>query len=230
MLLCFGDRDSHHHFSSKKNVPSTDMVGFNFFQFTIYVSVLESQGENPLLDSRFPDVSGKGRGYQLEACSEGTHDWPELRKVSIWQTISALEQEFREKAAQFAQEKRTEENDDETDLEAEKTETEEKSSIIDVPDEKVVNDNDSSSPRAEEKSCITKAESKTSEKESSFDPAFRPKQALPHHLPKMDALSHKLDGIRKTMGESVSAFICGILFYVHGPEFSWCRVWWLRGT
>lgn len=61
-------------------------------QFTVYVSVLESNGENPLLDSRFPDVSGKGRGYQLVASNNGTADWPELRKVSIWQTISALEQ------------------------------------------------------------------------------------------------------------------------------------------
>lgn len=58
------------------------------------MSVLESNGENPLLDSRFPDVSGKGRGYQLVACNDGTAEWPELRKVSIWQTITALEQVY----------------------------------------------------------------------------------------------------------------------------------------
>lgn len=62
------------------------------FQHSVYVSVLETSGENPLLDSRFPDVSGKGRGYQLMACNGGTEDWPALRKVSIWQTVSALEQ------------------------------------------------------------------------------------------------------------------------------------------
>ncbi len=56
------------------------------------MSVLENQGENPLLDSRFPDVSGKGRGYQIEAFSNGTPEWEELRKVSVWQTVSALEQ------------------------------------------------------------------------------------------------------------------------------------------
>ena len=60
-------------------------------QFTVYVTVLESLGENPLLDSRFPDVSGKGRGYQLEAFPEGLPSWPTLRKVSIWQTVGALE-------------------------------------------------------------------------------------------------------------------------------------------
>jgi hypothetical protein len=61
-------------------------------QSTIYVSLLENSGESPLLDSRFPDVSGKGRGYQLQAYNEGIEDWPTLRKVSIWQTVNALEQ------------------------------------------------------------------------------------------------------------------------------------------
>lgn len=62
-------------------------------QFTVYVSLLDNNGESPLLDSRFPDVSGKGRGYQLSAYTEGEReDWPSLRKVSIWQTVNALEQ------------------------------------------------------------------------------------------------------------------------------------------
>lgn len=62
-------------------------------QFTVYVSLLENNGESPLLDSRFPDVSGKGRGYQLQSYAAGDRDdWPTLRKVSIWQTVSALEQ------------------------------------------------------------------------------------------------------------------------------------------
>ena len=53
----------------------------------------DNNGESPLLDSRFPDVSGKGRGYQLSAYTEGEReDWPSLRKVSIWQTVNALEQ------------------------------------------------------------------------------------------------------------------------------------------
>ena len=55
------------------------------------MTVLESHGENPLLDSRFPDVSGKGRGYQLEAFPDGLPTWSTLRKVSIWQTVGALE-------------------------------------------------------------------------------------------------------------------------------------------
>lgn len=59
----------------------------------MYVSLLENNGEAPLLDSRFPDVSGKGRGYQLQSYNAGDYeDWPTLRKVSIWQTVNALEQ------------------------------------------------------------------------------------------------------------------------------------------
>ena len=61
--------------------------------------------ENPLLDSRFPDVSSKGRGYQLQTYTDGIPDWTQLRKVSIWQTVDALEQEFRERAAQIAETK-----------------------------------------------------------------------------------------------------------------------------
>jgi len=73
-----------------------------YFMNTIYVCVLDGGKENPLLDSRFPDVSGKGRGYQIQTYDHGQRDWPEIRKVSIWQTVSALEAEFRGHAAAAA--------------------------------------------------------------------------------------------------------------------------------
>mmetsp|Transcript_40824 Transcript_40824/g.41690 ORF Transcript_40824/g.41690 Transcript_40824/m.41690 type:complete len:663 (+) Transcript_40824:164-2152(+) len=82
------------------------------FQYNIYVTVLEAGNENPLLDSRFPDVSGKGRGYQLQAYSDGLPAWSQLRKVSVWQTVVALEQEFRERTARLAQSKRTSDRED----------------------------------------------------------------------------------------------------------------------
>ena len=69
--------------------------------------MLDGANENPLLDSRFPDVSSKGRGYQLHTFADGIEAWPELRKISVWQTVDALEQEFRERAAQVAQAKST---------------------------------------------------------------------------------------------------------------------------
>ena len=49
-------------------------------------------GDNvPLLDSKFPDVGGKGRGYILQTTPSGTDEWPALRKMSIWQTAAALQ-------------------------------------------------------------------------------------------------------------------------------------------
>ena len=66
---------------------------------------MNSSDENPLLDSRFPDVSSKGRGYQLQTYVDGIPSWTQLRKISIWQTVDALEQEFRERASQIAQAK-----------------------------------------------------------------------------------------------------------------------------
>ena len=44
----------------------------------------------------------RGRGYQIFALPEGVEDWRTLRKISVWQTASALEQEFRERAVRTA--------------------------------------------------------------------------------------------------------------------------------
>ena len=81
----------------------TIMIVFNH---TFYVTVLEGNSENPLLDSRFPDISGKGRGYQIQSYAEGVEGWSTLRKVSLWQTVGALEQEFKDRVSRLAQAKR----------------------------------------------------------------------------------------------------------------------------
>ena len=107
-----------------------------FFNFTLYVCVEDCSSENPLLDSTFPDVSGKGRGYQIYNYAEpsssplanpgpggakggaaiapgGGHVlWPELKRVSIWQTTAALEQEFRDRAAEMARKAHVAENEE----------------------------------------------------------------------------------------------------------------------
>ena len=82
------------------------------FQFSIYVCVLDGGNENPLLDSRFPDVSGKGRGYQIQAYEDGVRGWEQLRKVSLWQTVGALEREFKDRAAQLGASQAKEECDE----------------------------------------------------------------------------------------------------------------------
>jgi hypothetical protein len=75
-------------------------------QKTIYVTIAEGGEENPLLDSKFPDVSAKGRGYQLHSYPEGVEGWDQLRKVTIWQTVSALEEEFKDRAVKLGEAKR----------------------------------------------------------------------------------------------------------------------------
>lgn len=76
------------------------------FQKTIYVTIAEGGEENPLLDSKFPDVSAKGRGYQLHSYPEGVDGWEQLRKVTIWQTVNALEEEFKDRAAKLGEAKK----------------------------------------------------------------------------------------------------------------------------
>lgn len=274
------------------------------FQHNVYVSVLETAGENPLLDSRFPDISGKGRGYQLQACNDGVPDWPQLRKVSIWQTVGALEQvaatpvydanlplqrlycvcvsrcpaqEFKEKAAEFAQAKSRIEmkikkigvphgsgdsGDDEAAAEdsgpdrgddhsakgaedkeskpaaADSPETtgvsaaaEEKRSPVSSPGKAMMMiTNSAHSPSAtsgdhkKTYASVTSSPGRSSSGLATGAPSepLRPlgnvrlgalggggggsaHQSLPHHVPKMDALSKKMDEIRRTMGEEVRA-------------------------
>lgn len=65
-----------------------------YFQGVYYLTLQEGGGEQPLLDSKFPNVAAKGRGYQIAAYSNGVKGWPALRKVSVWQTASAMQQEM----------------------------------------------------------------------------------------------------------------------------------------
>ena len=61
-----------------------------YFESSIYVIIQDAGKENPLLDSRFPDVSNKGRGFQIQSFGEeGAESWPALRKLSIWQNKNA---------------------------------------------------------------------------------------------------------------------------------------------
>jgi len=124
------------------------------FQNSIYVSVLDGSNENPLLDSRFPDISAKGRGYQIQAYEDGIPEWPGLRKISIWQTVNALEQEFREKAAQLAQAKAKAELALSEDLGKQVQEDEQHIKKISSPETEV--------PVADEKSTYSDFESTTS--------------------------------------------------------------------
>jgi hypothetical protein len=65
-----------------------------YFGGVYYLSLQDGGGEQPLLDSKFPNVAGKGRGYQIKAYSAGVDGWKSLRKVSVWQTQDAMQKEM----------------------------------------------------------------------------------------------------------------------------------------
>jgi len=258
--------------ASKCYHPSGIITITIFFQKVIYVSVMEGGNENPLLDSRFPDVSAKGRGYQLQSYPEGIEGWPSLRRVTIWQTVAALEMEFRERAAKFAEAKRLAEgrqnnqsqlttsasstNEDNKVSEGEEEEEEEtiavgksfneeeeekseklskksdKSSSLSSNGNGNGNGNDLSSnieglsiadSKDNDDDLIQRRGSKSTLKSSSSDlkdsnsssklledglaqspSASRFSVARPHHVPKLESLSKKLDQIRAEMGEEGS--------------------------
>ncbi len=73
--------------ASKEYTPAGVIVITLWFQGQMYAILGEGTKENPLLDSRFPDVSKKGKGYQIKTLPGGLPNWPELRKISIWQTL-----------------------------------------------------------------------------------------------------------------------------------------------
>ena len=227
---------------------------------------MEGGEENPLLDSRFPDVSAKGRGYQLQSYPEGVDKWPSLRRVTIWQTVAALEQEFRDRAARLAEAKKTIETgggessseqinpeeapaskavtstptgakatltrnchsfadriedagtvfDDEFDIaEGKKVSTPKpavKGSTADVPRSNSMSDFTSSSKAGVDLKGESPAQSPV--KGESSSPVSRFTVARPHHLPKMDSLSKKLDQIRAEMGEEVNVVRVYYLFVI----------------
>eukprot|EP00586_Coscinodiscus_wailesii_P007465 CAMPEP_0172491706 /NCGR_PEP_ID=MMETSP1066-20121228/22562_1 /TAXON_ID=671091 /ORGANISM="Coscinodiscus wailesii, Strain CCMP2513" /LENGTH=719 /DNA_ID=CAMNT_0013260875 /DNA_START=38 /DNA_END=2197 /DNA_ORIENTATION=- len=56
-----------------------------YFEGMYYLSIMEGSEEQPLLDSSFPNVAAKGRGYQIRSYPNGVQQWPHLRKMAIWQ-------------------------------------------------------------------------------------------------------------------------------------------------
>jgi hypothetical protein len=59
-----------------------------------YLTLDDLQGkEQRLLDSRFPNVAAKGKGFKLHSYPKGVDDWPQLRHLSIWESISCSEDE-----------------------------------------------------------------------------------------------------------------------------------------
>mmetsp|Transcript_44255 Transcript_44255/g.138927 ORF Transcript_44255/g.138927 Transcript_44255/m.138927 type:complete len:665 (-) Transcript_44255:1385-3379(-) len=208
-----------------------DARGFIFililYQDALYLVMTEGVAEQPLLDSNFPDVSKKGRGYQIRAFPEGHDDWPELRKVSIWQTTEAMKADM-ETAMAKAEELRATLGDDLAD--GAKSAEEKRAHLTEVEfqraEGKYVD-----SPRASRdlgtgpeleagaeagpdaaagaKAPAAKATAKpVALAKPSAKAGLKPlshggsnKIALPHHLPADDGLASKLAEIRRRMGD-----------------------------
>jgi hypothetical protein len=53
-----------------------------------YLKFEDGSSENPLLDSKFPDLSKKRNGIQLKTYQVGCGSWTGLRSLSLWQVAS----------------------------------------------------------------------------------------------------------------------------------------------
>lgn len=79
--------------ASKCYHPSGVVTVSIYYQSAIYVTLTDASTENPLLDSRFPDVTKKNRGFQIQSFIEADapEHWPQLRKVQLWRRSSEEE-------------------------------------------------------------------------------------------------------------------------------------------
>jgi hypothetical protein len=58
-----------------------------------YLSFEDGSSENPLLDSKFSDLSKKRNGIQLKTYQVGCENWTEFRGLSLWQVASLPKEE-----------------------------------------------------------------------------------------------------------------------------------------
>jgi len=80
--------------ATKRYDPNGFVTICAYFCGSFYLSIMEADGEQPLLDSRFPNIAEKGRGYQLKSYPNGVKECSGLRKMCVWQTISGMEKEL----------------------------------------------------------------------------------------------------------------------------------------
>jgi len=144
-----------------------------YYQNSYYVILQEGEGPNggqghSLLDSKFPDISTKARGFQIQTYPEGLKAFPELRKLHLWQAAAPHQTNI------AAEAKNTPEQGT--------TQNEREGCKAEV---KRVEDTSSDSPAAASPSDAT------SKQESGSDPDRKQPQlsptrvSLPHHIPPM---------------------------------------------
>ncbi|EQC41774.1 hypothetical protein SDRG_00637 [Saprolegnia diclina VS20] len=55
-----------------------------YYDNAFYVHIEDGEDEQPLLDTRFPDVTCQKNGFQVKTLRNGVKGFPELRKISLW--------------------------------------------------------------------------------------------------------------------------------------------------
>jgi hypothetical protein len=103
-FTCFNDVDSvaalgNVDLIATKSYHPSGVVSISLYFGGNWYLVLREGNDFPLLDSKFPDLSGKGEGFTIQCYPGGINGWPQLRKVSIWRIEgdgddSALEEEI----------------------------------------------------------------------------------------------------------------------------------------
>ena len=76
--------------ASKCYHPNGIVIMCIYFRGVFYMCLSNGTGDQPLLDSTFPSLL-QGRGCQLKSYPSGLPDWPDLRKISIWQNAKSFD-------------------------------------------------------------------------------------------------------------------------------------------
>jgi hypothetical protein len=61
-----------------------------YYGSSYFVGLLETSGDQPLLDTYFPDFTDKGRGFHLNTYEAGIPGWEGLRKLTLWQSGASV--------------------------------------------------------------------------------------------------------------------------------------------
>jgi len=177
-----------------------------YFRGQLYVVIKEGGEDQPLLDSQFPDVSGKGRGYQIKAYNRGVEGWPELRKVAVWQTQLSLQMEIQARLQAKEAAEKKESKAPETNTEAEEVKVavaeHKRERSVEVAEQK---------PRKEAKQEPTRDDSPKTDVSERKDDAKPEKEQprlaglkvnAPHYIAPMQGLEDKLAKMRLEMQKS----------------------------
>ena len=86
-FTCFEDGDTalrHVELFASKAYHSRGVVSVALYHRGTWYLALDEGDDFPLLDSKFPDLSKKGRGYNVRYYPGGVRGLPELRKMALW--------------------------------------------------------------------------------------------------------------------------------------------------